>query len=320
MARAQQLLHFQPSDPLARALAWFSLGLGMIQLGAPGWLVRTVGVDDREGTRLVVRAVGGRELATGLGIAGRARPRGWLWARVAGDALDIGVLAAALTDPRNDRRRLAAATAAVAGAMALDAVAARRLRPASGTPQSHPPDEDHHKPARSAITINRPLDEVYGYWRDFENLPSFMAHVRSVEEKPGRRSHWVVNAPLGRQVEWDAEIIEDTANQRIAWHSIDGSDVESSGVVTFAWAPRGQGTEVSVELEYAPPGGALGSAVAKVLGEAPTQQLKDDLRRFKQVLETGEVLRSDGSPDGTRALRQLRQRPARPHDDDGART
>ena len=166
--------------------------------------------------------------------------------------------------------------------------------------------------AKAAITVDRPVEDVYRYWRDLTNLPSFMIHLASVELTGDGRSHWTANAPAGRTVEWDAEVVEDRPNERIAWRSLEGADVANHGVVSFSPVPRRSGTEIRVELTYDPPGGALGAVVAKLFGEEPQQQVKDDLRRFKQVVETGEVVRSEGSPEGTRALRQVRQRPAQP--------
>jgi uncharacterized membrane protein len=163
--------------------------------------------------------------------------------------------------------------------------------------------------ARTAVTVKRPVEEVYRFWRDLSNLPSFMIHLASVEPTGNGRSHWTANAPAGRTVEWDAEVVEDKPNERIAWRSLEGSQVENSGSVTFTPAPGGGGTEVRVELRYDPPGGALGKVVAKLFGEEPQQQITDDLRRLKQVLETGEVVRSEGSPEGARTLRLLKQRP-----------
>jgi uncharacterized membrane protein len=153
---------------------------------------------------------------------------------------------------------------------------------------------------------------VYGFWRDFERLPSFMAHVQSVESDGPSRSHWRAAAPAGRAVEWDAAIIHDIPGEVIEWRSLPGSDVPNSGRVRFVDAPGDRGTEVHLELAYEPPAGTLGVAVAKVFGEEPRQQAKDDLRRFKQVMETGEVVRSDASPEGPLSRRLLRQRPAKP--------
>jgi uncharacterized membrane protein len=166
--------------------------------------------------------------------------------------------------------------------------------------------------ARSAVTIRHPVEVVYGFWRDLTNLPSFMNHLESVEPSGDRRWHWTANAPAGTTVDWEAEIVEDLPNRRIAWASVVGSKVGNSGSVSFTPAPGDRGTEVRVELTYDPPGGTLGKVVAKLLGEEPQQQVSDDLRRLKQVLETGQVVLSEGSPEGTRFLRLLRQRPAQP--------
>jgi uncharacterized membrane protein len=168
----------------------------------------------------------------------------------------------------------------------------------------------------SATTVARPPEEVYAFWRQLDRLPTFMAHLDEVRATDGRRSHWRASAPFGRSVEWDAETIEDIPGQRIAWRSLDGADVPNSGQVRFKPAPGGRGTEVYVLLSYEMPGGALGKAAAKYFGEEPSQQLDDDLRRFKQVLETGEVIRSDGAPRGKLAREEFPQHPARPLTDE----
>jgi uncharacterized membrane protein len=121
-----------------------------------------------------------------------------------------------------------------------------------------------------------------------------------------------VSAPFGKTVEWDAETVEDVPGERLAWRSLEGADFASSGVVRFVRVPGARGTEVHVELTYDQPGGKLGKALAKYFGEDPSQQLDDDLRRFKQVYETGEVVRSEGAPYGKRARKEFPQRPARP--------
>jgi uncharacterized membrane protein len=148
-----------------------------------------------------------------------------------------------------------------------------------------------------SVTINRPRQEVYEFWRDFEHLPSFMIHLEAVTASGDRRSHWVAKSPGGR-VEWDAEITEERVGEVIAWRSLEGSDVPNGGAVTFTDAPADRGTIVRVDLSYEPPAGSAGVLVARLFGEDPSQQLRDDLRRFKQVMETGEVVLSDGSPQG----------------------
>ncbi len=164
----------------------------------------------------------------------------------------------------------------------------------------------------AAITIRKPVEEVYAFWRDLERLPTFMYHLESVRTLSDTRSHWVARGPLDSDVEWDAEITEDQPNAVIGWGSVDGTGIENSGRVVFSRAPRDQGTEVRVEIEYLPPAGPLGAAVAKLFGEEPAQQAKDDLRRLKQVMETGEVVVSDGSPEGMRMQRNFNQRAAQP--------
>jgi uncharacterized membrane protein len=151
--------------------------------------------------------------------------------------------------------------------------------------------------ARSSITVNATPQQVYDTWHDFERLPSFMFHLQEVRSTGPGRSHWVAKGPMSTKVEWDAEIVDDVPGESIAWQSSDGS-VDNAGEVRFVPAPGGHGTEVRVALTYSPPGGALGAAVAKVFGEEPDQQISDDLRRFKQIVETGEIARSESTPDG----------------------
>jgi uncharacterized membrane protein len=139
-----------------------------------------------------------------------------------------------------------------------------------------------------SVTVSRPRDEVYRYWRNLENLSRFMEHVESVRELDNRRSAWVVRGPLGHDVEWTAQIITDREGEMIAWESLPGAEVQNAGSVWFESTPQG-GTEVKVSLQYNPPAGAIGAAVAKLLGESPDVQLETDLAQFKQVIEGGEA-------------------------------
>jgi len=159
-----------------------------------------------------------------------------------------------------------------------------------------------------AITIRRQPHDVYQFWRDFRNFPSFMSHVDSVAVLDDRHSHWTVHGPGGRSVEWNAEITEDRPDQLIAWRSLPGAEVDNFGRVTFSPAPGDRGTEVRVEIHYAPPAGELGSALARLFGQEPRQQVQADLRKLKQVLETGEVIRSEATLQGTHVF----QAPAQP--------
>jgi uncharacterized membrane protein len=160
------------------------------------------------------------------------------------------------------------------------------------------------------ITVLKPRDEVYRFWRNLENLPRFMKHLESVRELDGNRSHWIAKAPAGRTVEWDAEIINEKEGELIAWRSLAGADVDSAGSVKFEDARGGRGTVVKVELQYNPPAGVVGAAVAWLFGEEPTQQIAEDLRRFKALVEAGEILTTEGQPavvKKSRALKQERQ-------------
>lgn len=151
-----------------------------------------------------------------------------------------------------------------------------------------------------SMTINRPVGELFAFWRDFRNLPIVMSHLESVEMLSEKRSHWKAKAPGGLFVEWDAEIVNERNDALIAWQSCEGSSVANWGAVRFNQAPGNRGTEVTIELEYEPIGGATGIAVAKLFGEEPSQQIDEDLRRFKQVMETGEVPTTTGQPRGAR--------------------
>ncbi|MBV8952334.1 MAG: SRPBCC family protein [Actinobacteria bacterium] len=290
---------------VAAGLGWFSFGLGTAQLLAPGALCRLIGVDDSVRNRWVMRSVGVRELAAWWGILRQGRADRWLWGRVAGDVQDLALLGAALADPDNERARVAAAFANVAGVTVLDLVGALRASRATQNTEESPMH------ATAAVTVKRPTADVYAFWHDLANLPRFMTHVESVRSSGNGHWHWVASTPLlPKNLEWDAEIVDDVPNRLISWRTVADSSIPNSGSVRFAPAPGGRGTEVTVDLEFHVPGGRLAELVARMLGEEPVLEVKDDLRRFKQVMETGEIIRSDGSPDGAKP--HIRQRPAQP--------
>jgi uncharacterized membrane protein len=149
-----------------------------------------------------------------------------------------------------------------------------------------------------SVTVNRPPEELYRFWRNFENLPRFMDHLESVTVDAGGRSHWVAKAPAGTTVEWDAEVYNEKENELIAWRSLEGADVDNAGSVRFEPAADGNSTIVRVSLKYDPPGGILGSTFAKLFGEEPSQQIAEDLRRFQQVMEAGSVPTTEGQSSG----------------------
>lgn len=292
-------------DRLVRGLGAASAGLGLPMVARPAGVARLAGVDDIAAAPALIRGVGVRELGhAGLLLLG---PRGSVWTRVVGDAMDLALMGQALRSRRGDRRsRLTVATVAVLGITAVDVyAAARTARSQHGNGRPGPLE------LSASTTVNKSPEEVYAFWRDLGNLPSFMGHLESVSDNGDGTSSWVAKAPLGKSVTWDAEITGEEPGRRLAWRSLQGADVDNSGTVHFAAAPGDRGAEVKVVLHYDVPGGALGRAAAKLFGEEPEQQVRDDLRRFKQVMETGQVVLSDGLPHGTEAKKQLLQRPAR---------
>jgi uncharacterized membrane protein len=288
---------------VARGLGWFSIGLGLAELLAPRMVLRLCGGTGKH-TGLI-RLYGVREIASGLLIFGTGHKSAQgVWSRVAGDAIDLGTLAAAAVNPRTNKAGVAFAAANVLAVSAVDVLCAKQLSRDKGTMT----DEGAIRFKRS-VTVNRPPEELYNFWRNFENLPRFMYHLESVQSIGGRVSHWVTKGPAGKRVEWDSEITEDRPNELLAWRSLEGADVYNAGSVRFEPRPGGRGTILRVDMEYRPPAGVVGAAFAMLFNSAPEQQIYDDLRRFKQVIETGEVVRSDGSPEGTG---QIKQRPAQP--------
>ena len=147
-----------------------------------------------------------------------------------------------------------------------------------------------------SFSINKPRAELYRFWRDFQNLPSFMKHLQAVTVIDEKRSHWVTEGPAGVNVSWDAEIISDVPDETIAWRSLAGGDVDNAGSVRFVDGPPGRGTEVKVVLDYVPPAGRFGAAVATLFGRGGGAEVREDLRRFKQLMEAGEIATNGGQP------------------------
>lgn len=145
---------------------------------------------------------------------------------------------------------------------------------------------------RESIRLERPLSDVFRYWRQLENLPRFMGHLRQVSETGNGHSHWVANGPAGLLVEWDAKIVNEVPDKVIAWQSLPDSDIVTAGSVNFEAMRGGRETQLDVNLQYAPPAGKPGEALASLFGGAPSQTIREDLRRFKQLIEAGEVPRA----------------------------
>jgi len=283
----------------------FSLGLGTMQLLGPDAVNGLCGLPAAGLRRTTQRMIGVRELLAAGGLLTRSNGSAWMKARVFGDITDIALLTKSL-ESSTRRTRTWLAIAAVVGVTAVDVIGARRRQI---------PNERTNMHTRAAITINRPRDEVYSLWRDFTNLPRFMQHLESVQTTDERHSHWKAKAPAGSTVEWDAVVTDDVPARRIAWKSEGKTTVPNSGIVEFTEAPGGQGTEVTVTLEVEMPAGTAGKAAAKLFGEDPGQQVRDDLRHFKQILETGEVVYSEANPAGSQVKRLVKQRAAQPLSD-----
>lgn len=276
---------------LTRTLGWLGIGLGVAEVLAPERLAAAIGVDGTESTTWI-RLMGFREIAVGLGVVLGPRPVSWMQARIAGDLLDTALLARALASEDADPAKVRTTLGTVAGIALLDTYAAAALAEDADAARAW---RDRGIDVAQSVTVRRPVEEVYAFWREVENLPKFMLHLESVEDLGEGLSRWVARAPAGLHVAWDAEQTEQRPNERIAWRSLPGSQVDNEGEVTFRRAPGDRGTEIRVRLLYRPPAGRVGALFARLFGEAPAQQVRDDLRAFKQIMEIGEVVRSEAS-------------------------
>jgi uncharacterized membrane protein len=283
----------QRAERRARGLGWFSIALGLGQLLGRGTLAERIGVGEGARTERAMLGVAVRELLCGVGLLSRRRPAFWLWARVAGDIMDLGLLGGALGLRRANRPKLLSSMASVAGILLLDAATAVQMSRSRGAVVQRRGRRGPIHVTKS-ITVARSPEEVYRFWHDFQNLPRFMAHLESVTAVNGR-SHWRARGMAKNTVEWDAELVEDRPNKLLAWRSLGGADVASTGTVHFAPAEGDRGTVIRVDLRYDASRRRASSTLAKIFGEDPATQLENDLRRFKQVMETGEVVHSDAS-------------------------
>jgi uncharacterized membrane protein len=276
---------------LAAGLGWFSIGLGLAELLAPRQVARLIGAKGHGRTYTTLRALGLREVVSGVGILSRADEPNWLWSRLGGDIVDMALLTTKLRSSKSQRARGVAATAVVLGVAAVDGLTALELSREKSLANGH---FTHPLNVTAAITINRAPDEVYRFWHNLENLPGVLSHLESVRVEADR-SHWRAKLPPGLSLEWSAQIDEDIPNEVISWRSLPGGLLQNHGRVRFKPAPGGRGTELHVVLGFEPLGGPVGAAFVKLLGSLPAVQLRADLKRLKQVMETGSVMRSDAS-------------------------
>jgi uncharacterized membrane protein len=284
-------------ETINRSLGLFSLGLGLAQLLAPRAVGRAIGVGDRP---VAMRLCGAREVVSGLGLLSGRAPAAFAMSRVVGDAMDLALLGSSLGSPRANRNRIAAAATAVAGVTAVDLYASK-LDVEETRRQAR-----HDQPVSVSLIVNAPPERLYEFWRKLDNLPRFMKHLESIEVKDERVSRWVAVGPGGARVQWESEITDDRPNELISWRTRPGSQVNHRGSVRFAPASGGRGTLVRVEMIHGAVQGAvnggLRARITKLLGAAPEVVIREDLRRFKQLIETGEVPTTRGQPSGARSF------------------
>ena len=276
-----------------RSLGWFSVGLGMAELLAPKTVGRMIGVGNQS---TVLRMCGVREIVSGVGLLSGRAPATFAMSRVVGDVMDLALLGAALRSRDANPTRLAAAATAVAGVAALDLYASKAEL------QSSIAQAEQDVPVHTSLVINSTPDEIYGFWRKLENLPRFMSHLESVTELDERRSEWSARLPGGMQLRWQSEIVEDQPGRLLSWRTIAGSEINHVGSVRFEPAPGDKGTQVHVEIYYGMPGGSTAARAAQLVSVAPEAMVLEDLRRLKQLIETGEIATTRGQPTGVRSM------------------
>jgi uncharacterized membrane protein len=288
----------QGLSPLAAGAGMVILGLGLAQLLAPRQVSRSTGVYAHPAA---IRAAGAMSIASAVNIFNRGKPAPLGLARLACVALELTMLGRSVRQASSQRRlsQLAMTGAAVAAAATLDMSAA--VKQSARQKMGERTTESGALAVEKCITINKSPEECYRFWRDFGRFPRFMQHLVSVDKITDTRSHWKAKAPIGSSVEWDAEITDDRPGELLAWRSVEASQVDNAGTVRFERAPGGRGTIVRVEMQYSPPGGKAGALIAKLFGENPAQQMDGDLRRFKQLIETGEITTTEGQPSGPRS-------------------
>jgi uncharacterized membrane protein len=292
--RRAQVRSFVDEQRTAQALGWLSIGLGLGALLAPRIMGNLTGLGSRTG---LLRMVGARELASGAGLLSGRDATPWLWSRVAGDTMDLMVLGAAAAKPAvGTRTRSLVSLGVVAAITAADVAASVRQTRQRSQGLRAGAAEDY---IERSVVINKSAQECYQYWRNLGNAPNFMRRVESVTELDERRSHWVAKMPGGVRIEWDSRISEDRPGERIAWHSASDAPLTHAGVVAFERAPADRGTIVRVVMHYQPP---KGLSAKRLFNKGPQAEIKEDLRRFKQILETGEIATTRGQPVGRRSM------------------
>jgi uncharacterized membrane protein len=277
---------------LSRALGWVSLGLGAAQLAAPQRLADLAGVAGDDRTRTIVRLLGLREIATGAGLIAGSHPAPWMWGRVGGDAIDLALLASAADDRGTNRKRLAGAAAITAGIATVDAICSAWLTTA---PATYPSRQAEPARVATAITVRAPASRVYEALANAQNLPRFVKSFASIDVRTPRLIRWTATLPGGFSLEWEIEMTEEEPGERLAWQTREGSTFPAAGQITVRPAPADQGTEIRFTAALDPPGGELGTKIGDLFSGAIGTKIHNDLRRFKQLVELGEIVQSDAS-------------------------
>lgn len=278
---------------MAKALGWFSLGLGLAQVAMPRQVSTLIGLRGDEDDQKIMRVVGMREIASGLGILAQAKPTPWLWSRVGGDAMDLALLRSAMDSPWSQKDRVTAAALAVLGITAADVLCSTKITAEPDQPDQAMQSNEVHVTA--AVTVQAPVSKIFALWDGFQGLPRFMSDAATVQITGNRQSRWTVPGPAGTSLEWVVQITDVVPNEQIRWQTVDGGLFSAEGTVRFRTAPGNRGTQVIFDAHFSPPGGALGQKVAQPLAEIVKVKIGNDLRRFKQLIELGEVVHSDDS-------------------------
>lgn len=297
---------------LAMTLGWVSLGLGLSSLLMPRTMARLAGVQPRNAW---MRAIGVRELISGAGLLLRPNKPGWLWSRVVGDAMDLSLLTVAARQmppmpPMPRPQRTGIASAALAGMTVLDLLAAygqttqtnAMRRPERSTRSGAGIHQSGMVHVTKSIDVNRDAESCYHFWRDSRNFPRFMQHVEAIEPISATHSRWQVHGPLGQHQTWETELTSDLPGQQLGWRTRAGSELAHAGTVRFSPVPGRGGTRIALDFQYHAPLGKTGQRLMRALGDEPSQQASEDLRRFKQLIETGEIPTTIGQPAGRRSV------------------
>lgn len=273
------------STHVARRLGWFSLGLGIAEVVAAGPLSQFLGTKRKD----LLQICGFREIATGVVLLASSRPASALWLRLAGDAVDLALIRQAWKSPHARRGNVSAALAVTGGITAIDLWAARAAA-------QHPTPPQH---ICRSITVNRPAAELYEWWRDPQGLGRIMGHVANVTATGETSTHWALKIPDSHPLSWDAEIHDDLEHGLLRWHAPPGQDIETDGTVRFSPAPGDRGTEVTLNFRFHSTHPGLAAAAAH-LGMIPDMAAMHALRRFKSLVETGELPTLKNNPTARR--------------------